>query len=325
MPPSVEETSPKDPSLGALDLFSLNKLEAFLGFSRDEIRQVANHAGAYYKPFPKKDRNRPFQKKFKPPKTRIIDNPTGALKEIQKSVQRNLLRTIPLPNYLCGGVKGRTLLDNVLIHFGARVLVTMDIKSFFPSITNEQVYNIWRHRLSCSSRIAAMLTKITTFERHLPQGAPTSTTLANLVLNSLDGPIRSVCNQYNVHYSTWVDDLAFSGDNARDVINVAVRALAASGFSAPHKKQKMMAPGTRKVLTKVLLGKFPTVLPERISQLRSGIHKLKIGQIVARDLPPYLQSLKGSIAHVASIDPRRGKMLQDQLTSVLVERNMLEK
>jgi RNA-directed DNA polymerase len=325
MPQSSEEASPIDPCLGALDLYSLNKLEALLGFSRDEIRQVANHAGTYYNPFPKKDRIRPFQKQFKPPKKRIIDNPTGALKAIQKSVQRNLLRTVPLPDYLCGGVKGRRLLDNVLVHFGARVLVTMDIRSFFPSITNEQVYNVWRHRLSCSSRIAAMLTKITTFERHLPQGAPTSTTLANLVLNSLDAPIRSVCNQCRVQYSTWVDDLAFSGDNARDVINVAVRALAASGFSAPHKKQKIMGPGTRKVLTKVLLGKFPTVLPERISQLRSGLHKLETGQIAASDLPQYMQSLKGSIAHVASIDPKRGKMLQDQLTSVLLECNVLEK
>jgi len=310
---------PEGPCLGTLDLCSFNKLEALLGFTRDEIRRVATHAGAYYMPFLKKERSRPFQRKFKPPKKRIIDNPTGILKEMQKSVQRNLLGRILLPDYLCGGVKGRTLLDNVLMHLGAKVLVTMDIKSFFPSITNKQVYAVWRRVLNCSDRIAAILTKLTTFERHLPQGAPTSTTLANLVLFSLDAPIRSECSRLSVRYSTWVDDLAFSGDNAREVINVAVRALAVSGFRAPHKKQRTMGPGTRRVLTKVLLGRFPTALPERISQLRSGIHKLKTGQIARDDLPAYLRSLEGSIAHVASIDPHKGKMLHGQLAGVLQE------
>ena len=314
---STGGTNPGSPSQSTLDLCSFRKLEALLRFPRDRIRQAANHAGEYYRPFPKKDRKRPFQRKFKPAKPRMIDNPTGILKEIQQGVQRNLLRRIPLPDYLCGGVKGRTLLDNVLLHLGANTLVTMDIKSFFPSITNIQVYDVWRRRLNCSSRIAAILTKLTTYERHLPQGAPTSTTLANFVLNSLDAPIRDDCCRHNVQYSTWVDDLAFSGDSAREVINVAVHALAIAGFAAPHKKQKIMGPGTTKVLTKVLLGRFPTVLPERCSQLRSGIHKLKTGQIATDELAPYLQSLKGSIAYVESIDPRRGKGLRQQLTNAL--------
>jgi retron-type reverse transcriptase len=205
------------------------------------------------------------------------------------------------------------------MHLGAKVLVTMDIKGFFPSITNKQVYAVWRGVLNCSDRISAILTKLTTFERHLPQGAPTSTTLANLVLYSLDAPIRSECSRLNVRYSTWVDDLAFSGDNAREVINVAIRALAVSGFRAPHKKQRIMGPGTRKVLTKVLLGRFPTVLPERISQLRSGIHKLKTRQIAGDELAVYLGSLEGRIAHVASVDPRKGKVLRGQLAEALEE------
>lgn len=316
MLPNIEGTTTEFPHTGRLDLCSINKLEALLGSPREQIRYVATHAGAYYKPFPKKDRTRPFQKKFKPPKKRIIDNPTGVLKVLQKNVQRNLLRPILLPEYFCGGVKGRTLLDNVMMHLGARVLVTMDIRSFFPSITNMHVYFVWSQLLKCSPRIAGMLTKLTTFERHLPQGAPTSTTLANLVLYSLDAPVRSECDRQNVRYSTWVDDLAFSGDSAREVIDVAVGALGRSGFAVPHKKQKIMGSGTRKVLNKVLIGKFPTVLPERFAQLRSGIHKLRIRQVSKRELGAYLQSLEGSIGQVASIDPRKGKKLRIQLAAV---------
>src|SRR5579862_1194435 len=186
MLPSLAKAAAESPYRSTLDLNSIRALEALLGYPREEIRRIAEHAGAFYNPFQKKDRFRPFQKKFKPPKTRIIDNPTNPLKGLQKSVQRNLLRQISLPSYLCGGVKGRSLLDNVFIHLDSKVLVTIDIKSYFPSITNIQVYDVWRHRLKCSHRISEILTKVTTFERHLPQGASTSTTLANLVLNSLD-------------------------------------------------------------------------------------------------------------------------------------------
>ena len=319
MLPNAEGKATEIPHTGRLDLCSINKLEALLGFPRDQIRYIATHAGAYYKPFPKKDRTRPFQKKFKPPKKRIIDNPTGVLKVLQKRVQRNLLRPILLPEYFCGGVKGRTLLDNVMMHLGTRVLVTMDIRSFFPSITNMHVYFVWRQLLNCSLRIAEILTKLTTFERHLPQGAPTSTTLANLVLYSLDAPIRSACNQRNVRYSTWVDDLAFSGDSAPEIIDVAVGALSSSGFAAPHKKQRIMGPGSRKVLNKVLMGRFPTVLPERMSQLRSGIHKLRTRRVSKHELKAYLRSLEGSMSQVASIDPRKGKKLRDQLATVFRE------
>lgn len=315
----AERTPTEIPQTTRLDLYSINKLEALLGFPRDQIRNIATHAGAYYKPFPKKARMHPFQKKFKPAKQRIIDNPTGLLKVLQKRVQRNLLRPLLLPKHYCGGVKGRTLLDNVVIHLGARVLVTMDIKSFFPTITNKQVYFVWSQMLNCSPRIAGILTRLTTFERHLPQGAPTSTTLANLVLYSLDAPIRSECNRQNVRYSTWVDDLAFSGDNAPEIIDIAVEALSSCGFAAPHKKQKIMGPGSRKVLTKVLMAKFPTVLPETLSQLRSGIHKVRVRQIPNAELEAYLLSLEGRICQVENINPRKGKSLRNQLATAVQE------
>jgi len=317
MPPSIEETVTEIPCVGKLDLYSMNKLEALLGWARTEIRFVANHAGAYYAPFPKKDRIRPFQKKLKPHKKRIIDNPTGRLKGLQKKVQRNLLRPIPLPDYLCGGVKGRTLLDNVTMHLGARVLVTMDIRNFFPSVTSKHVYFVWRRMLNCSPLIADILTKLTTFERHLPQGASTSTTLANLVLCASDAPIRAACEKWNVRYSTWVDDLAFSGASAREIINTAITALGSAGFAVSHKKTKIMGAGSRKVLNKVLMGRFPTILPERLSQLRSGIHKLRSRQVPNDQLVPYIRSLKGSLNQVASIAPRRGKRLCDELAKVL--------
>lgn len=293
-----------------LDLYSLPKLEYLLGFSRQQLRAVAARAGAHYKPFPKKDKVRPFQKKSKPTKKRVIDNPTGELKAVQSKIHRNLLKSINLPHYLCGGVKGKTVLDNVALHFGAPVLITIDIKNFFPSISNVQVYQVWRKILNCSPTISKILTELTTFERRLPQGAPTSTLLANLVLFSVDGPIRAECARHSVRYSTWVDDLALSGKDAPTVINLAVKVLGEAGFGISHRKMKIMRGGTRKVLNGVLLGRFPSVLPDRLAQLRSGVHKLRTNQIVPDELEEYIRSLEGRISQLASVVPQKAKKLR---------------
>jgi hypothetical protein len=116
-----------------------------------------------------------------------------------------------------------------------------------------------------------------------------------------------------------VDDLAFSGGAAPEIVNVAVEALRSCGFAAPHKKQEIMGPGSRKVLTKVLMAKFPTVLPETLSQVRSGIHKVRVRQIPNDELETYLLSLEGRISQVENINPRKGKSLRNQLAAVVQE------
>ena len=213
------------------------------------------------------------------------------------------------------------MLDNVFLHLDAPVLVTVDIKSFFRKITNRQVYRVWRGILNCSPKIAALLTQLTTFERHLPQGSPTSSLLANLVLFSIDRPIREECARRGVTYSTWVDDLAFSGEEARAVILAVVASLRHAGFSISHKKLHVMGPGTRKVLNGVLMGRFPNVLPERMARLRSGIHKLRTNQVAAHETDKYVRRLQGSILYVGSIAPRKAAKLKKELEEAMAISN----
>jgi RNA-directed DNA polymerase len=310
-----------------LNLYSMARLEALLETNRAHLRYIASHAGAHYRPFQKRERKQPFQKKIKPSKKRprIIDNPGKELKILQSKINGRLLKSVAFPHYLCGGVPGKSVLDNVLIHMGAPVLVTVDIKSFFRSITNRQVYQTWTKVLDCSPKIAGLLTQLTTFERHLPQGAPTSSLLANLVLFSIDGPIREECARRGVSYSTWVDDLAFSGEEARAVILAVVASLCRAGFSVSHKKLHVMGPGTRKVLNGVLMGRFPNVLPERMARIRSGIHKVGTRQIAADEMDDYVRRLRGSTLYVGSIAPRKAAKVRKQLEEVLTTLNVRAK
>jgi RNA-directed DNA polymerase len=285
-----------------LDISSFRKLEFVLGVARSKLRAVAQMADTCYSPFPKPDRVRPFQKKFKNKKCRLIDNPLEPLRGIQRQIQRTLLSSLDLPFYLCGGVKGRTLLDNVMLHAGAPTIVTLDIKDFFPSIDNRKV--------GCSPRIGVILTRLTTRNHYLPQGSSTSTMLANLALFSIDHPIREACQRAGVCYSTWVDDLAFSGPNARNILPVVVGTLKKAGLSLSRKKINVMDPGTRKVLNGVLAERFPSVVPERVSQLRSGIRRLRTNQVPPDSLKRYLIQLGSSIAQVGSISPDKAERLQ---------------
>jgi len=214
-----------------------------------------------------------------------------------------------------GGVKGRTISENARVHIGSRVLAKIDIRSFFPSITNLHVYRIWRDHLNCSPEIASLLTQLTTFERHLPQGAPTSTYIANLVILFLDQQIRAETNRNATQYSGWVDDLAFSGDNPRPLINTAVRELAAAGFSVSRAKVEVMGPASQKILTGTRLGNFPRAEPRQLARVRSGIHKLRTGAVPRHEVDDYVRSLEGKIAHVASIDLRKAERLSDDLRS----------
>jgi RNA-directed DNA polymerase len=313
MSPTDQSSPEKAVALPKLNLYSISRLERLLGFGRGELRRVAAHAGEYYSPFPKREKPRPFQKKFKTRKPRQIDNPKGALKVIQKNIYARILKRIRLPRNLMGGVKGHTISENARIHIGGKVLAKIDIRSFFPSITNLHVYRIWRDLLNCSPEIASLLTQLTTFERHLPQGAPTSTLLANLVILSLDQPIRTESNRNASEYSTWVDDLAFSGDNPRPLINAAVRELAAAGLSVSRAKVKVMGPASQKTLTGIRLGVMPRAEPRQLARVRSGIHKLSTGAVPRHEVVDYVRSLEGKISHIASIDPRKAERLSVDL------------
>jgi RNA-directed DNA polymerase len=298
----------------------MSRLERLLGVERQYLRDLASRAGGCYSPFPKADRQRPFARKAKTAKRRIIDNPSSELKIVQSLIANRLLKPLTLPEDVCGGIKGKSVLDNVRLHQHSKVLAKIDIARFFPSVTNKHVYEVWANLLGCSPRISGLLTRLTTFERHLPQGAPSSTHLANLVLYS-DGRIRTECERLGIQPSSWIDDLAYSSENPRPIINMVVGALRESGFRISRKKLEIAGPGKRKILNGVLIGGARlSVPPDRLARIRSGIHKLRQSQIPTDEVDRYVRALRGSIAHVAMINPVKASRLRADLEAAILSR-----
>lgn len=299
----------KDKSEFALKIKNLRALAYRLDLPEDVIVVESRRTGGNYSPFVSRNEPPPFPKLPTVLKERTIDNPIEATKFIQSRIYQKLLQPLPWPEHIFGGIKGKSLLDNIRRHLGAPVIVTVDIRSFFPSISTHQIYAVWADLLGCAPEIARILTRLTTYDFHLPQGAATSSALANLVLYSLDQPIRAFCTGAGIHYSTWIDDLAFSGEAARHAINVAVRALRHGGFAVPHRKMRIMPAHRRQTLTGLLLNRQPGLLRRYESATRSGIYKLQQGLVPTFQREAYVRTIQGRITYIRMINPRRARPL----------------
>lgn len=295
------------------NLLSINQLAFILNVDAGQLVDVARRVDRYYDPFETAGRSRPFQKQ--PPKTRLIDNPLRDLKRIQKRIYRRILRPICFPNHILGGVPKRSVLDNAERHRGATLLVTLDIRKCFPSITNKHVYHVWRGVLGCSPRVASLLTRLTTFKRRLPQGSPASPLIANLLIWAVDEPIRKACAAKGVIYSTWIDDLAFSGDSSREMIQLAASVLGKYGLRISRKKIKIMGPRAAKLLTGTRLGKLQArASRDKIARVRSGIHKLRTGVIAEMERGGFVDGLIGQLRYIEQLAPKDALRYVQQLS-----------
>lgn len=292
------------PGIEKLQILSVNRLADILKIPRETLVRLSIQPESSYAPFETLGRSRPFQKE-PPTKLRSIDNPQEELSWVQKRIYRRLLKPICFPEHILGAVPKRSVSDNALRHLNSiTVLVTLDIRQCFPSVTNVHVYKVWRQLLGCSTPVAALLTRLTTFRRRLPQGAATSPLLANLFIWMVDEPIRIACAELGVAYSTWIDDLAFSGDRAREMIQVAATVLGANGLRLKREKIKIMGPRAVKLLTGTRLGAQQVRAPkEKLSRIRSGIHKLRSGLVRIEDEERYIGGLVAQLRFICQLCP----------------------
>lgn len=305
-----------------LDIRSPRRLADVLKIPPSTLEQISASRDANYSPFMLDKPPRPFER-CHAPHPRPIDNPLQDLKWIQQRIYRRLLRPICFPSHILGAIPKRSVMDNAEHHLTSSLLVTLDVQQCFPSITNVHIYRVWSDFLKCSPPVASLLTRLTTFERHLPQGAPTSPLLANLFIWMIDEPIRTLCEQLAVGYSTWIDDLAFSGERARDLIEPSVSLLAANGLKVKRGKIEIMGPRAVKLLTGTRLGSGEVRAPkEKISRVRSGIHNLRVGLVSRNDEERYIMGLVGQIRFIHQLCPRDAHIYAGELKDTCKGRSL---
>lgn len=143
---------------------------------------------------------------------RTICAPSEELKQIQRTLLNRLLKRLPSHPSATGFEKDRSIVSNAAVHVGAQVVLRMDIKDFFNSTEADRV-RAYFYGIGWGQEVANLLIRLCTYNGSLPQGAPTSPRLSNLVNYELDARLDGWARRIGAVYTRYADDITFSFRN----------------------------------------------------------------------------------------------------------------
>ncbi|MCM8531436.1 MAG: reverse transcriptase family protein [Lentisphaeraceae bacterium] len=266
---------------------------------------------------------------------RLIEHPKPLLKECQKRLNK-ILHTYPVHSAACAYVKGKSIVDFAKPHCGKKVVLKMDIENFFPSIRAYSVREFFLQN-DFPYTTALFLTglcsnvppsKFTQQEKiysnpHLPQGAPTSSTLSNLCFAEIDRRLEKAAKKTGLTYTRYADDLAFSSDSSVNITsfrNTVTRILHEGNFKINHRKTRVNYQGQRQSLCNITVNEKVNTSRVEYDKLKATIHNCIIhgSESQNRENHPHFKlSLIGKIYHVKMVNNDRGQKLLDKFNEIL--------
>lgn len=181
---------------------------------------------------------------------RRIEDPARQLKQVQSRLAHLLGNVVP-PDYLFCPVKGRSPFDNAVRHYGQRVVITIDIRSFFPSVKESRVVWFFTKFMGCSPDVAYLLTKLVTYRGHLPTGSPTSPIIGHFAYRDLWDELNRKATLLGIKMSMWIDDITFSGAAVPETFLWEVKQALARNKLRYHKERRSISQPAR--ITGVIL------------------------------------------------------------------------
>ncbi len=248
---------------------------------------------------------------------RHIESPLKELKAIQRWVLRYILDKLSPSTYAKGFVRKKSILDNAKPHEGNQYVLNLDLKDFFTTVQASHVYTLFKN-IGYNNNIAFILTSFCTKSGYLPQGAPTSPALSNLVCLRLDHRISTYCKKRALTYTRYADDLCISGNKIlilQKASYLIKDIICDEGFTINAKKEKFLGPKVRREVTGL------TVTPKiTISKKNYCLYRKRIYDLVRTETPNKHEIIKGILSFVRSIDKDKGKKLsvfyQNQITLI---------
>lgn len=212
---------------------SVNHLaEYYLNSNKDDLYFLANNTANYYNTFIKKQK-KPNGKI----KEREITEAKGVLRKTHDLILRRILSQIkyPSPPFI-GGLKGKDDVLNAYFHQGKPYKFCTDLKNFYPHINNKMVYRALVKR-GFSADVSSIITRLTTYKGGLIQGGVNSTHIAYLALWDVVEQLIEVCNENEIVFTVYVDDLTFSSHHDFKDLSIQLRdIIIEGGFFVNHKK-----------------------------------------------------------------------------------------
>ncbi len=244
-------------------------------------------------------------------KKRLIYEPSTTLKHIQRQILTNILENKSISEYAKAYCKGISLKKSALPHLNKKTVLKLDIKDFFNHINFIDIYNSCFPIEYFPKPIGILLTYLCTYENHLPQGAPTSAYISNLVLKEFDEKIGRLCFEKNISYTRYSDDMTFSGDfNPTDIIKVVKKELHKYKLEINKDKIHVIKKNNRQTVTGIVVNKKMQVSRDYRKKIRKEIYYIKkyglpfhLNKIKYEGNPEkYLKSLYGKVLYVLQIN-----------------------
>lgn len=252
---------------------------------------------------------------------RIIYAPNSHLKFYQRNILEKILYKIPISKFATAYIPGKTLKDNATPHIKHKYLLKMDITDFFGSITYLQVISSAFNSKMYPPQIGAILTSLCCKDDVLPQGAPTSPALSNIVMKNFDDILGNWCKDRNIYYTRYCDDLTFSADiPIFDSVESKVCAMLCRwGFEVNESKTKYITNASCQKVTGLTVNEKVSIPSEYKRKLRQEVYyaiKFGIADSIVKtrnmdywkteiaDAEGYYEHLRGKINYILQIEPQ---------------------
>jgi retron-type reverse transcriptase len=247
-------------------IYTKEHLAARLGVS---IRQLDWLAYA-------KDRYRVFTIPKANGEARRVDEPVDKLKTVQRWILRRILAKIPTHRAAQGFRRGRSILTNARKHLLKQVVVRVDLKDFFPSISLHQARRVFI-KAGYPYTVANILANLSTREGVLPIGAPTSPALANQVCQKLDRRIWALSYRAQFFYTRYADDLVFSSYNRKfgALVPFLKQVITEEGFEVNEKKVAIARRNGRQTVTGIVVNRRTNIERDRYKLIRAVVHNCR--------------------------------------------------
>jgi hypothetical protein len=280
---------------------------------------------------------------------RLIEAPKQHLKSLQRRVLEDVLSQVPAHEAAHGFVRGRGVKTHAAIHAGQRLVVRFDLEAFFTWVQPVRAHRLFR-ALGYPRAVASLLVGLCTTQTpervlraaprpadersnelfqlqrrlaqsHLPQGAPTSPSLANLTCWSLDVRLTNWAERVGATYSRYADDLVFSGSSSLSVggLTRAVSAICRDeGFRVNAAKTRVMHAHRRQQVTGLVVNQGVAVPRAQRDALEAQLFNLARGRLLEADVPltALRAHLEGRVSWVGHAHPKHATWLRELLARI---------
>lgn len=287
----------------------LSSLEKDLGISSKELYTVSNTVSRHYHSVSVPKRNGG---------TRKLTVPDSNLKYIQRKIADVLLNSMPVSPYataykICSGA-----VKNASQHIGKDWIVKLDIANFFDSILYSTVKEKAFPAKIYSENIRILLTMLCYYKDSLPQGAPSSPVISNIILYGFDLRVGKWCKAHNITFTRYCDDMTFSGNGEiPDIVSFVKSELLKEHFFLNTRKTVTARKQNRQEVTGLIVNQKVNIPSEYKRKIRQEIYycrkfeiKNHLEKIGVTDAPcDYLKSLLGKVNYVLSVTPENDEFV----------------